>query len=1255
MADTARGSHTAPGVYTREFEVAANVKSLGITTLGVVGETLQGPAFEPIKVSDWASFKKVFGGTDVTTYKGSKFPKYELPYIAKSYFEQSQQLDVVRVLGLSGYNAGPAWLITAGNGATGNKPIVIAVIRSRGHYEKYHKYVPTIANDCKCAGSVYDKIRYDIGEWDDDAYDCTAPSSYNMDALGISNFVSLEDSGNECDGYTINGVPVQMYVSANNYGLFCLEGTTSEGHYLKVNEVFSTCTGDTYVTSGDAKNPQKIIVYPDANGLYFTSKSAITTADTGYIAVKYGDNTIYVKPVSREMSEGYFKYSLSLNPADKNYILKVIGGNMDAANAPIYCESLYDVALQNGINDGSITFISNKLTAYDVFNTFDYCGMKSVSDFVPISEEALTKKYVGKRYLADEGANVNVHLYNYVNNRPYVLSDNSSSAITKYTLIADKDAKENITSYTFTVTSYTGYDSAVTESAPYSATQETFKFTAGSDGIFTATTKGQRVFLGETGDTGITLYIDPKTYSVCVRSADFIGQVLVVKQFTYNGVRHYVYSFYSKGSVWLENLNTTAAKVSIDNNVVPILDQLRYTSAGTSVQESNYNINKMAIVKNEADGYYYRLLDENGVKSIVPVTVDLNDYKSSYRFASTPWIVSNAKGDRTHIELHKLFRFHTISDGDNANNMFKVSITDIKPDDLTFTVVLRDINDTDANPVVLEKYSKCNLEPGSANYIAYKIGSYDGTYESKSNYVTVEVNETTTTKLSVPAGFIGYPINFYNGYPTVGNAVDAVSSPTIPYNSDVYTELKAKKQYFGLSDLAGIDVDTFTFKGDRYYIEGDNRILGNGFHLDCRVNEDSYSDNSEYSGVSITVEGESGYTFTTVNSQARTEDKDDAPIIATEEDMSNTIYSDVNMRKFTVMFYGGFDGWDVYRADRTNTDDFTYANYKGRVNSVNNEGSNFKGISDAESLGLTGNSITSDYYAYLAAIRKFSNPNDIYINLLATPGIDIENQNLLVKSVIEMVEEERQDTLYLPTLPDKPYGADDSKDEMYSADDVSDVVDDSTIDTKYAAVYYPWAKYLDSTNNMYIYLPVTRDIVRNMAKIDNFSFPWYSPAGFQNGNVDCIKVKKSLNIGERDALANNRINPIINFTTDGCKVFGQKTLYDADDDRMPLTRIAIRRLMLYVRKSVVDALNPLVFDQYDQTEVDKVYGLLNNIMSVIKENRGIVQYKIEISSSDEDKDRREMPIKIWIKPTTQIEYFSIDFMITQQGVSFEDL
>ena len=45
MADNARGTHSAPGVYTREIEVAKNKKSLGITSLGLVGETLKGRAF----------------------------------------------------------------------------------------------------------------------------------------------------------------------------------------------------------------------------------------------------------------------------------------------------------------------------------------------------------------------------------------------------------------------------------------------------------------------------------------------------------------------------------------------------------------------------------------------------------------------------------------------------------------------------------------------------------------------------------------------------------------------------------------------------------------------------------------------------------------------------------------------------------------------------------------------------------------------------------------------------------------------------------------------------------------------------------------------------------------------------------------------------------------------------------------------------------------------------------------------------------
>ena len=102
MISDARGGHVSPGVYTEVRDITYSTKSLGITTLGVAGETLKGPAFQPISIASWTDFTDYFGGTSPIKYKGTNYPKYELPYVAKSYLEESKQLEVVRVLGLSG-------------------------------------------------------------------------------------------------------------------------------------------------------------------------------------------------------------------------------------------------------------------------------------------------------------------------------------------------------------------------------------------------------------------------------------------------------------------------------------------------------------------------------------------------------------------------------------------------------------------------------------------------------------------------------------------------------------------------------------------------------------------------------------------------------------------------------------------------------------------------------------------------------------------------------------------------------------------------------------------------------------------------------------------------------------------------------------------------------------------------------------------------------------------------------------------------
>ena len=102
----------SPGVYTSEVDLSFVSQSVGVTTLGIVGETLKGPAFEPIFITNYDEFTTYFGGTSPEKFVNTQIPKYEAAYIAKAYLQQSNQLFVTRILGLSGYDAGPSWSIT---------------------------------------------------------------------------------------------------------------------------------------------------------------------------------------------------------------------------------------------------------------------------------------------------------------------------------------------------------------------------------------------------------------------------------------------------------------------------------------------------------------------------------------------------------------------------------------------------------------------------------------------------------------------------------------------------------------------------------------------------------------------------------------------------------------------------------------------------------------------------------------------------------------------------------------------------------------------------------------------------------------------------------------------------------------------------------------------------------------------------------------------------------------------------------------
>jgi hypothetical protein len=142
------------------------------------------------------------------------------------------------------------------------------------------------------------------------------------------------------------------------------------------------------------------------------------------------------------------------------------------------------------------------------------------------------------------------------------------------------------------------------------------------------------------------------------------------------------------------------------------------------------------------------------------------------------------------------------------------------------------------------------LVDGDANYIAHRIGTSDGGYISKSKYIVVEMAEGEDLRNNVPAGFMGYPMPKYG----CDNVVSA------GYNVEYKNTLKAKKQYFGFSDLAGVESDIFAYKGAEIYTNGgelDPNKTTKGFHMDALLSSGS---------TTVEIDGISGYSFDCVSS-----------------------------------------------------------------------------------------------------------------------------------------------------------------------------------------------------------------------------------------------------------------------------------------------------------------------------------------------------------------------------------------------------
>ena len=148
----------------------------------------------------------------------------------------------------------------------------------------------------------------------------------------------------------------------------------------------------------------------------------------------------------------------------------------------------------------------------------------------------------------------------------------------------------------------------------------------------------------------------------------------------------------------------------------------------------------------------------------------------------TPSIISQPFGETE----YDLFHFETISDGESANNEYKISIANVRrsidPNNPfgTFDVQVRKFDDTDTSLEIVEAFPACTLDPTSEDYVARKIGdkkvfynfnaadeddrglAIRGKHPNRSSRIRIQMATAVERKEipaeSLPFGFRGIPV-----------------------------------------------------------------------------------------------------------------------------------------------------------------------------------------------------------------------------------------------------------------------------------------------------------------------------------------------------------------------------------------------------------------------------------------------------------------------------------------------------------------
>jgi phage tail sheath protein FI len=292
-------------------------------------------------------------------------------------------------------------------------------------------------------------------------------------------------------------------------------------------------------------------------------------------------------------------------------------------------------------------------------------------------------------------------------------------------------------------------------------------------------------------------------------------------------------------------------------------------------------------------------------------------------------------------------------------------------------------------------------------------------------------------------------------------------------------------------------------------------------------------------------------------------------------------------------------------------------------------------INNTNTQGIAGSDYTD-------AINLLANKDDYQYNVITVPGLVYANAthatplNTLIANI-----ENRGDAIVVMDL------------ENYASSITAVGSTAASLDTSYAAAYWPWVQVTDPDSAQLVWVPASTLIPGVYAYTDSIAEAWFAPAGINRGGLGTVRqAERKLTQSNRDNLYINKVNPIATFPGKGIVVFGQKTL---QTQASALDRINVRRLLISLKGYISQVSDNLVFEQNTSGTRNQFLSQVNPYLESVQQRQGLYAFKVVMDASNNTPDvidRNQLVGAIYLQPTKTAEFIYLDFNILPTGATF---